>query len=125
MKKHITFVGLDVHKNSINVALADEARNGEVRYYGAIGGELDDLDRLVKKLSSPSRELRFVYESGPCGYGIFRSLTDKGYACAVVSPSHIGKKTSDRVKTDRRDAMMLGASSPGGGIDLCFYSALG
>lgn len=107
MKKHITFVGLDVHKNSINVALADEARNGEVRYYGAIGGDLDDLDRLVKKLSSPSRELRFVYESGPCGYGIFRSLTDKGYACAVASPSHIGKKTSDRIKTDRRDAVML------------------
>jgi transposase len=52
MKKHITFVGLDVHKNSINVALADEDRNGDVRYYGSIGGTLDDLDRVVKKLSS-------------------------------------------------------------------------
>jgi len=107
MKKHITFVGLDVHKNSINVALADGDRNGEVRYYGAIGGTLDDLDRVVKKLSSSSKELRFVYEAGPCGYDIFRSLTDKGYDCAVASPSHIGKKPADRIKTDRRDALML------------------
>jgi len=107
MKKHITFVGLDVHKNSINVALADGDRNGDVRYYGAIGGTLDDLDRVVKRLASPSRELRFVYEAGPCGYDIFRSLTDKGYDCAVASPSHIGKKPADRIKTDRRDATML------------------
>jgi transposase len=107
MKKHITFVGLDVHKNSINVALADGERNGDVRYYGAIGGTFDDLDRVIKKLASPSRELHFVYEAGPCGYDIFRSLTDKGYACAVASPSHIGKKPADRIKTDRRDATML------------------
>jgi transposase len=98
MKKHITFVGLDVHKNSINVALADGDRNGDVRYYGAIGGTIDDLDRLVKKLASPSRELHFVYEAGPCGYDIFRSLTDKGYACAVASPSHIDKKPAERIK---------------------------
>ena len=107
MKKHITFVGLDVHKNSINVAIADEDRNGDVRYYGSIGGTFDDLDRVVKKLSFSSRELHFVYEAGSCGYDIFRSLTDKGYACAVASPAHIGKKPSDRIKTDRRDAMML------------------
>ena len=107
MKKHITFVGLDVHKNSIHVALADEDRNGEVRYYGAIGGTLADLDRLVKKLTSSSKELRFVYEAGPCGYEIYRSLIEKGYACSVVSPSRIGRKPTDRVKTDRRDAMML------------------
>jgi transposase len=107
MKKHITFIGLDVHKNSINVALADEDRNGEVRYHGAIGGAIADLDRLVKKLTSPSKELRFVYEAGPCGYDIFRSLTAKGYDCAVVAPSNIPKKATDRIKTDRRDAMML------------------
>lgn len=107
MKKHITFIGLDVHKNSISVALADGDRNGDVRYYGTIGGTLADIDRLVKKLTSSSRELRFVYEAGPCGYDIFRSLTEKGYVCAVVSPSYIPKKPTDRIKTDRRDAMML------------------
>jgi transposase len=107
MKKYITFVGLDVHKNSIAVAFADAGRNAEVRQYGTIGGGLDDLDRLVKKLSSPNRELHFVYEAGPCGYDIFRSLTEKGFDCAVVSPAHIPKSPANRVKTDRRDAMTL------------------
>lgn len=107
MKKLITFVGLDVHKNSIDVALADAGRNAGVRHYGTIGGGLDDLDRLVKTLSTVNRELHFVYEAGPCGYDIFRSLTSKGLDCAVVSPAHIPRKPAERIKTDRRDAMML------------------
>jgi len=67
MKKLITFVGLDVNKNYIDVTLADAGRNAEVRHYGTIGGGLDELDRLVKKLSSAKRELHYVYEAGPCG----------------------------------------------------------
>jgi len=107
MKKSITFIGLDVHKNTIDVAIADDGRNAEVRYYGTIGGGLDDIDRLVKKLTISGKELHFVYEAGPCGYDIFRSLTEKGFDCAVCSPAHIPKSPANRIKTDRRDAVML------------------
>lgn len=107
MRKSITFVGLDVHKNSIAVAIADAGRNAEVRNYGIIGGTLDELDRLVKKLSAPDKELHFVYEAGPCGYEIYRSLTLRGLECAVCSPAHVPVSPANRIKTDRRDAMML------------------
>lgn len=101
MSKSITFVSLDVHKNSIAVALADADRNAEVRNYGIIGGGLDDLDRLVKKLVAIGKELHYVYEAGPCGYDIFRSLTKMGFDCAVCSPAHVPKSPAERIKTDR------------------------
>jgi transposase len=107
MKDSITYVGLDVHKDSISVALAESGRDGEVRFYGTIGGDITSLGRLVKKLSSKGRRLRFVYEAGPCGYEIYRYLTSKGYDCTVVSPAHISRKPTDRIKTDRRDALTL------------------
>jgi transposase len=106
MKKIVHYIGLDVHKESIAVAIAPE-KNSEVRKYGIIGGTLDALDKLIKKLSLPNVELRFVYEAGPCGYVIYRHLKEKGYPCSVVAPSLIPKKASDRVKTDRRDAEQL------------------
>jgi transposase len=107
MKKNITFVGLDVHKNSIDVALADAGRDGDVRFYGTIGGDLESLHKIVRKLQSTGSELRFVYEAGPCGYDIYRSLTKQGFDCIVVAPSKIPRKSGDRIKTDRRDALNL------------------
>jgi len=107
MKNRITFVGLDVHKNSIDVALADSGRDGEVRSYGTIGGDLDSLHKVVRKLQSTGATLRFVYEAGPCGYEIYRSLTNQGFDCIVVAPSLIPKKSGDRIKNDRRDALNL------------------
>ncbi len=104
--KKILFVGLDVHKESIVVATAPQD-DTDVQLYGQIGGTLDALDKLIKKLHKPHLELRFVYEAGPCGYVIYRHLLKRKYHCAVIAPSLIPTKASDRVKTDRRDARQL------------------
>jgi transposase len=103
----ILYAGLDVHKNSIEVALAEGGRDGEVRRYGRIGGDLDSLDKVVRKLVSTGKELRFVYEAGPCGYEIYRHLISRGYECVVVAPSQVPRRSGDRIKNDRRDAMAL------------------
>lgn len=102
----ILYVGLDVHKESIVVATAPQG-DTQVELYGQIGGTLDALDKLIKKLAKPDLELRFVYEAGPCGYVIYRHLVKGRYHCEVIAPSLIPTKASDRVKTDRRDARQL------------------
>ncbi len=107
MKDSITIVGLDVHKNSIQIATADVDGAMEVRHYGKIGGTMDALDRAVRKLISGGITLRFVYEAGPCGYEIYRHLTRKGFSCKVVAPSKTPHKSGDRIKNDRRDAETL------------------
>jgi transposase len=107
MKYSIIFVGLDVHKDSIDIALADDGRNGEVRFYGTISGDLDSLDKAIRKFRRSGVELRFVYEAGPCGYEIYRHLIAKGFRCDVIAPSMTPKRSGDRIKTDRRDAVTL------------------
>lgn len=106
MNKKVHYLGLDVHKETIAVAIAPGGGT-EVRNYGIISGTLEALDKLMKKLQQPELELRVVYEAGPCGYVIYRHLKKKGLHCEVVAPSLIPKKASDRVKTDRRDAQQL------------------
>jgi transposase len=103
----ITYVGLDVHKEGIVVAIAEGGLRGEVREYGRIANTATALDRLVRKLGGESIRLRFCYEAGPCGYGIHRHLSAHGQECVVVAPSLIPKRPGDRVKTDRRDAAGL------------------
>jgi transposase len=108
MKQYHKYVGLDVHKERNEVAIADSS--GEVRLYGSISNDLHPLEKLVVKLRGPASGgiiLYFVYEAGPCGFVIQRRLQQLGEECLVVAPSLIPRKSGDRVKTDRRDATML------------------
>ena len=101
------YIGLDVHKESIAVAYVAKAHDAEVIFLGTIGTRQADIDQLVRKLQAKAKHLVFVYEAGPCGYWLYRYLTNKGHICWVVAPSLIPKKAGDRVKTDRRDAVQL------------------
>ena len=107
MAKRSMFVGMDVHQESIDVSLAEEGRDGEVRHYGVIPGDLEAVAKVVRALRAPNRRLRFVYEAGPCGFGIHRYLTAQGEDCTVVNPSSMPKRSGDRIKTDRRDGDAL------------------
>ena len=107
MADRITYVGLDVHKEGIVVAVAAGGLRGEVREYGRIANTSTALDRLLRKLGGDGVSLRFCYEAGPCGYGIQRQVSATGHECVVVAPSLIPRRAGDRIKTNRRDAASL------------------
>ena len=86
MADRITYIGLDVHKDSIVVAVAAGGLHGEVRKYGRIANTSAALDRLLRKLGGDGMTLRFCYEAGPCGYGIQRRLSARGHECVVSPP---------------------------------------
>jgi transposase len=87
------FVGLDVHKDSIDIALVGSDRKETVRFYGTVGGNLADLEKAVwgirKRKAHPLAIFNFVYETGTCGYDVYRYLTRAKYECMVVAPSMI------------------------------------
>ena len=117
MKKDSTdsrsYVGLDVHADTIAVAVAEEG--GEVRSIGTIPNREGAITRLVKKLNA-SGPWEACYEAGPTGYALYRQLTKLGITCMVIAPSLVPVKAGDRVKTDRRDAERLARSFRSGDL---------
>ncbi|MGO9565495.1 MAG: IS110 family transposase [Candidatus Korobacteraceae bacterium] len=104
MKEKVRFLGLDVHAETIAVAVAEQ--DGEVRSLGVIANRAESVRKLMKKLG-PAEQLRACYEAGPTGYVLYWQLTELGVECAVIAPTLVPAKAGDRVKTDRRDAVKL------------------
>ena len=100
----VGFVGLDVHADTIAVAVAEAG--GEVRSLGIIPNRLESIRKMIGKLE-PVGAVKCCYEAGPTGYVLYWQLTQLGVACEVIAPSLIPTKAGDRVKTDRRDAEKL------------------
>jgi transposase len=109
----VRFIGLDVHAETIAVAVAEP--DGEVRSLGVIPNRPESIRKLVKKLGAV-RSLRICYEAGPTGYVIYWQLTGLGVCCEVVAPTLVPVKAGDRVKTDRRDATKLARSYRAGDL---------
>jgi transposase len=114
MKKFTRFVGLDVHKDTIAVAIADVG--GEVEFKGQIANHEASIRRLLKQLTSGvgRAAIKIVYEAGPCGFALFRLLVSMHFACEVIAPSLVAQRAGDRVKTDRRDAIKLAREARAG-----------
>ena len=101
------YLGLDVHKDTTVIAIAEGGREGECRLYGTIPSDLHALEKVLRKLGGENIVLHVVYEAGPTGYVVFRRLQQLGIDCIVVAPSRTPQPKGVRQKTDRRDAMML------------------
>ena len=110
---NVRFIGLDVHAETIAVAVAEPS--GEVRSVGVIPNRPESIRKLMKTLG-PAERLRVCYEAGPTGYVVYWQLTALGVTCEVVAPTLVPVKAGDRVKTDRRDALKLARSYRAGDL---------
>ncbi len=105
-------VGLDVHKDSISVAVADPGRV-PARLVGKVIHDVGKLLKVLVKIGPPE-QLHLVYEAGPTDFGLQRALAERGYCCEIIAPSQIQRRAGDRVKTDGRDSIELAECSRAG-----------
>jgi len=101
------FVAFDVAKMKHAVAIAEGGRTGEVRFLGEVENRPATIERTIKKLGKRYNRLHVCFEAGPTGYGLYRQVRDLGHDCTVIAPALIPKRSGDRVKTNRRDAVTL------------------
>ena len=115
MEQPTRFIGMDVHKETIVVAITAAGDSGKAAPYGTFPNTAAALEKLVTRLQQAGAgPMKFCYEAGPCGYGVHRTLTKLGSDCMVVAPSMIPRKSGDRQKTDKRDAASLAVLHRGG-----------
>ena len=109
MKAITLYIGLDVHKDSIVIAIAEPDRNGEIRTFGTITNDLQALEKALHRIrkAHPGAHLEVAYEAGPCGFVIARRLKQLKVPCLVAAPSLIPKKPGSPFKTDKRDACTI------------------
>ena len=119
MNTNIIFVGFDTAKTYTEVACAEVGYNVKPTHHSKIRTTKQGIEKLVRQLHSKysGAKLIFVYEAGPCGYWIDRLLTKLGHQCYIVAPSLIPKKAGARIKTDKRDALMLTQLLKTGDVD--------
>ena len=110
MDEYNAYVGLDIHKKTISVAIAEAGRNGECRSYGTIGNTPEQIRKLAAKLTQRHGAVHFVYEAGPTGYVPWRTLVEAGYACAVIGPAS-SRRSGCRTSTTRRSGIWCAHAS--------------
>ena len=101
------FVAFDVAKTKHAVAVAEAGRAGEVRFMGEVENAPARIERTIKKLAGRYGRLQVCFEAGPTGYGLYRQIQELGHDCLVVAPALIPKRSGERIKTNRRDAVTL------------------
>ena len=108
MGKYIeAFVAFDVAKKKHAVAIAEGGRTGEVRFLGDVENSPLPIERTIKRLAGRYDRLHICFEAGPTGYGLYRQIQALGHECMVVAPALIPKRSGERIKTNRRDAVTL------------------